>query len=444
MNYIDNRRLKLSTRLADPHLREMLIGSIIGLSIKVLAAISIFVMNIVVARTLGAAEAGLFFLGFTLITIAAAVGRLGLDQTVVRFIAAQQATDAIGALHGVYRKSIVWVALASTGLALLGWVNIEWLVKNLFDQPGFEPVLRSFLLAIPLVALYTMQAQALQGLREITKSMLTLNVFVPVTVLLLMLLIPVTSAAALASYFNIACLLTLTVALIFWFKSAPRKNTTESFPSDLLRRTCIPLWAVAVLSQVVQWSSQLMLGTWSTSDEVAFFATAQRTAMLTSFVLFAVNAIAAPKFAAMYARGDSKGLKRLSITSVRLMLLAAVPALTLMLFFPEWLMSFFGEEFRVASTALVILSIGQFVNIATGSVGYLLSMTGLERKVRDNAFFSALIGVALGLALIPNYGLIGASVATALAIASQNLLGVYQVRKHLGFNTLIFWQSRDL
>jgi O-antigen/teichoic acid export membrane protein len=89
----------------------MLIGSLIGVGIKVLAAISIFMMNIVVARTLGAAEAGLFFLGFTLVTMAAAIGRVGLDQTIVRFIAAQQATDTIGMLHSVYRKSIIWVRL---------------------------------------------------------------------------------------------------------------------------------------------------------------------------------------------------------------------------------------------------------------------------------------------------------------------------------------------
>jgi O-antigen/teichoic acid export membrane protein len=437
---VKNRILKKAINLKDPHLREMLIGSIIGLGIKVLAAISIFVMNIAVARTLGAAEAGLFFLGFTLATMAAAIGRVGLDQTIVRFVAAQKATNSIGMLHGVYRKSIIWVSLASTGLAYLGWININWLIKHLFDQPGFEPVLRSFLLAIPLIALYTMQAQALQGLRKIAKSMITLNVIVPAALLLMMLLSPVTSATTLVGYFNIACLLTLGIGAVLWIQSAPLKTSKESFPSDLLRKTCMPLWAVAVLSQVVQWSSQLMLGAWSNSEEVAFFATAQRTAMLTSFVLFAVNAIAAPKFAAMYAKGDHDGLKRLAIISVRLMLLAAVPALALMLLFPEWLMSFFGEEFRVASTALVILALGQFVNIATGSVGYLLSMTGLERKVRDNAFLSALIGVTLGFVLIPSYGLLGASVATAIAIASQNLLGVYQVRKHLGFNTLVFWQ----
>lgn len=391
------------------------------------------------ARTLGAAEAGLFFLGFTLVTMAAAIGRLGLDQSIVRFIAAQQATDAIGMLHSVYRKSILWVALASTSTALLGWFNIDWLIKHLFEQPGFEPVLRSFLLAIPVVALYTMQAQALQGLRKIAQSMLTLNVIVPITLLLMMALAPPTSASTLANYFNIACLLTLCVGLMFWFQSAPLQKSTDYFPSSLLWKTCMPLWAVAVLSQVVQWSSQLMLGAWSSSEEVAFFTTAQRTAMLTSFALFAVNAIAAPKFAAMYAKGDHDGLKRLAIISVRLMLLVATPALALMLFFPESLMSFFGEEFRAASSALVILALGQFVNIATGSVGYLLSMTGLERRVRDNAFFSALIGVALGFALIPSYGLLGASIATAIAIASQNLLGVYQVRKHLGFNTLVFW-----
>ena len=143
-----NRILKKAINLTDPHLREMMIGSIIGLGIKILAAISIFMMNIAVARTLGAAEAGLFFLGFTFVTMAAAIGRVGLDQTIVRFIAAQQAMDTIGMLHGVYRKSVIWVSLASTGLALLGWININWLVKHLFDQPGFEPVLQSFLLAI--------------------------------------------------------------------------------------------------------------------------------------------------------------------------------------------------------------------------------------------------------------------------------------------------------
>ncbi len=431
--------LKFGFRTRDPHLREMLVGSIIGLSIKVLSAIGIFIMNIVVARTLGAAEAGLFFLGFTLVTVIASIGRLGLDQSIVRFIAAKQAIHDIPSLQGVYRKSLTWVTVASIFLTLFCWYHIDWLTQNLFNQPGFETVFSAMLISVPLISLYTMQAQALQGIKQIAKSTLTLNVLVPILILLFIVLAPIKTAEALANYFNFACLITLGIGLFFWQYSSPQTKTNGHFPSNQLRNTCIPLWAVAVLSQVIQWSSQLILGSWSTSENVAFFATAQRTAMLTSFVLFAVNTIAAPKFAEMHAKGDTDGLKRMAITSVRLMLLAAVPALLIMLVFPEWLMAFFGEEFRAASTALIILALGQFVNIATGSVGYLLSMTGHERNVRNNVFISAFIGITLGLLLIPSYGLLGASIATATAVASQNLLGVYQVRKHLGFNTLVFW-----
>ncbi|MEM7562434.1 MAG: oligosaccharide flippase family protein, partial [Pseudomonadota bacterium] len=425
-------QLKASLTLLDSNLREMLLGSFVGFSVKLLSAISLFAMNLVVARTLGAAEAGLFFLGFTLVTMVAAVGRLGLDQSIVRFVAAKHATNAIASMHGVYRKSIIWVAVASGSLALIGWLCIDALTDQFFQQPGFKPVLHSIMLAIPLTALFTVQAHALQGLKRVAKSMLTLSVVAPLSLLAFMMVAPVDSAVSLTHYFNVSCAIALLVGLLFWFQSAPQNHGAKTFPSDLLRKTCMPLWAVAILSQVTQWSSQIMLGTWSSAESVAFFATAQRTAMLTSFVLFAVNAIAAPKFAAMYAQGDLKGLRHLAINSVRLMMVAAIPALSIMLLFPEWLMSFFGDDFRAASSALVILALGQFVNIATGSVGYLLSMTGHETHVRNNAIWSAVIAIVLGVILIPAYGLIGAAIATAVAIASQNLLGVYQVRKHLG------------
>jgi O-antigen/teichoic acid export membrane protein len=432
--------LKLSLLSDDPHLREMIVGSAIGMSVKVLSAVSILFMNIVVARFLGANETGLFFLAFTMVTIIAAVGRLGFDQSIIRFVAAARENNEIDRLHGVYRKSISWVAIASICLAVLASSNVTWLVENYFPQPGFEPVLRSFLIAIPLVALYTMLAQAMQGLKKIAKSLLTLNVLMPIALLLLMLFDPVYTAEEAAGHFILASLFALCTGLYFWYQSAPKTEKVESFSSSQLWKTSTPLWAVAILSQVVQWSSQLMLGAWSSAENVAFFATAQRTAMLTSFLLFAVNAIAAPKFAALHEKGDIDGLKRIAIWSVRLMMLVAAPILMVMLLFPDWLMSFFGDEFRAASTALMILAIGQFINIATGSVGYLLSMTGREREVLKNTLVSAVVAIALGAILIPSYGLLGAALATATAVASQNLMGVYQVRKHLGFNTLVFWK----
>jgi len=85
---------------------------------------------------------------------------------------------------------------------------------------------------------------------------------------------------------------------------------------------------------------------------------------------------------------------------------------------------------------LRILAVGEFVNVISGSVGYLLQMTGKEKIFRNNVIISSMILVVLGPFVIPFWGVTGAALLTALAVATQNLLSVYQVKKELGFNTL--------
>jgi O-antigen/teichoic acid export membrane protein len=85
--------------------------------------------------------------------------------------------------------------------------------------------------------------------------------------------------------------------------------------------------------------------------------------------------------------------------------------------------------------------LGQAVNVITGSVGYLLTMSGNERDLRFVTILSGITVVILTCTLTPLYGAIGATVATAFSLAMQNLMAVYFVKKRLGFNTLRFWQE---
>ena len=451
---VTERVALLKIRLAEPHLREMLVGSLAGVTVKVLAALSLFAMNVVITRTMGASEAGLFFLTFTLVTIAATAGRLGLDQVLVRFVATEKAKGSYSTLHEIYSKALTWTLSATLIITCVLWVGADWLNHSLFNLANFTSTFQNMLFAVPIIAIYSIHAQALQGLKRVSHSMLVSSVFVPIIVLGLIMLAPVNYAHQLSFYFIAACVITALVGRLFWTRAAVFSEPQEAEKAAqeriqksatpiaaLMRTACIPLWTVALVHLVIQWSSQLILGVWEDAQAIAFFATAQRTAMLTSFVLFAVNTIAAPKFAVMYSAGDMQGLKRMALVSVRLMLAVALPITLFIFMCPEWIMSLFGDEFTSAATALMILATGQFINIATGSVGYLLSMTGHERSVRDNVLISGVISVGLGLTLIPLFGVIGAATAYACGVASQNLLGVYQVKKHLGFNTLLFWKS---
>ena len=87
-------------------------------------------------------------------------------------------------------------------------------------------------------------------------------------------------------------------------------------------------------------------------------------------------------------------------------------------------------------TLLRVLVLGQFVNVITGSVGYILQMTGYEKVVRNNVCISTAIMLAGGGLFIPLFGITGAAWVTSISIAIQNLLCVYHVKKTFGFNTL--------
>lgn len=428
----------------NPHFREVLFGSSLGLFVKVLTAILAFLMNIVIARKLGPAEAGLFFLGFTLVVLLASVGRMGLDNSVMRFVARARVAGDTVKLHGLYRKALLWGGGLCLLFMLVLLASSQLLVNFVFEQPGFGAVLPIMVMALPLVGLYTLHVFALLGMKKIIAGVMVLTGIVPLTMLAGLLIFPVTRAQEVAWVYLVGCALALVIGVFFWHRAVPGKEQgvkLSAFPSDLLYASCMPLWGVVILGQVIQWSSQLLMGVWGSVEDVALFAVAQRTAMLIGFALFAVNASAGPKFAALYSQGNMVGLERVALWSVRLILLVAVPSLIFMMVFPQWLMGLFGPQFRAASTALMVLAVGQFIGTAVGSVGSLLSMTGHERQLRWNVFIGAVLGVGLGVLLIPGYGLIGAAIATSVAVASKNLLCVYQVNQLLGFNTLAIWRK---
>ena len=85
-----------------------------------------------------------------------------------------------------------------------------------------------------------------------------------------------------------------------------------------------------------------------------------------------------------------------------------------------------------------ILAIGQFVNVATGSVEYLLMMSGYEELFRNNSTCVAIVNIILCLILIPLFGIIGAAISTAISFAAANLIAMMLVWWRLNIWTVPF------
>ncbi len=76
---------------------------------------------------------------------------------------------------------------------------------------------------------------------------------------------------------------------------------------------------------------------------------------------------------------------------------------------------------------LVVLSVAQFINCITGGVGFTLSMTGKQYLEMYNSIAMVLINIVLNYFLIPEYGAMGAAIATSISIIAINLVRLAEV-----------------
>ena len=163
--------------------------------------------------------------------------------------------------------------------------------------------------------------------------------------------------------------------------------------------------------------------------QVAYYATAVKLVLIVSTVLNTINALFATNLAHQYQLNDTGALKALLKRASRLIFILSLPPLLILLIFPEFILSFFGESYTQAQNALRVLALGYLVSSISGMAAIYLNMTGRARQFQYILLIAVLINLVLNLILIPSYGIEGAAIASGIAIAFCNIcVGVYVYR----------------
>lgn len=428
---------KLKARLGAEN--DLFFQTALSLFVRVIAALAGFFVSLLIGRYLGADDAGYYFLAFSIVMFLSAISRMGLDNTVVRFVGASAPQGEWGIVRSIIKKALLVSLVVSVILAFFVYLFSDFLAISVFGKEELGGVLKSISPGIVGLSLFTLIAMGLQGIRRVIASVVTVNITVNLVLAIFIVLFGISVAEETALAFSVASGITLVLGGALFLNNLSRSDGRVAWRE--LFQSCLPLWIVVIMHQTVQWSGQFISGIWVESEQVAQLAVAQRTAMLVTFILMAVNLVVAPRFADMYRQGKVKELEVLALTSVKLMVIFALPIVLLMLIFPTFIMGIFGEGFQEGSHLLQILAIGQFLNVVTGSVGYLLTMSGHEKDLRNATLISGPLALVLGFSLAPVFGATGAAIATAVAVATQNLVAVWWVKKRLGFNTLAVWKA---
>jgi O-antigen/teichoic acid export membrane protein len=179
----------------------------------------------------------------------------------------------------------------------------------------------------------------------------------------------------------------------------------------------------------------LLLGAIKGPQTAGLYAIATRGADLIGFGLISVNLALAPVAARLWAQRDLPQLQQMITKSVRAALIFTLPLAAVLIIFGGRFLSLFGPGFVEAKSALTILIIGQLMNVAMGSVGLLLIMTGHERQVVIVTVVCAFLNIALNLIMIPFWGVVGTALAVTISIIAWNIVLAICVKWRLGLHS---------
>lgn len=431
---------KIKVLRADQHMREVARGSLIAFALKIFGSALAFTFNIAVARLLGAEGAGLYFLALSITSIGTVLGRVGLDNALLRFVATLATHKDWAGVKGVYSRGMRIAVLASGLVTLIVFTAAPYMATLVFKKPELTEPLRWMSLSILPFALLNLQAESLKGLKCIGDAMSVQGIGVPLFSLLL--IYPLAQFSGLTGVSSLVCAYsaaTMMIALLgawAWYKATRvYKVRRTPFPKQTLWASCKPLFVVAIVNNAVRnWVPLLLLGTWSSGEEVGIFGVALRVVSLTTMMLFTLNNVLAPKIAELYAQNDMETLASTAKRSATLLITLSSPLFFILIFFPGWIMAIFGSDFREGGFILAILAMGQVVNVFAGTLGSILIVSGNERYTQNMTLIFTGLLIAMLLILIPEWGALGAAISISVSGTGLSLVTVWQAKKIVGMS----------
>ena len=381
---------------------------------------------------LGPAGFGVYTFATTVVNILTALSPLGANTGITMFGARYLSQGEKGKLKGALRSavglSVVTGPLFAVGLYLA--VHQEWVLAGRTEEGmalmiGAAAVLFGTPLAVivgALIAAKDMRGQAIGF--QLAIPLLTL---LGCLIALALGLGANGAVAAFAIAHGLALIYVLKRAWI-WFGPIIRDRTirAERTLKEMLAYS-IPASFAHVLYRSNLWVDILMLTWLATAAEVGVYKVAVAMAMLGALPVMASTTMFGPVVAELVYARDFERLNGLLKIVTRWLIIISAPLYLGVLLLPDLILSVFDDAYLEGIQALSILMVGQIIYLACAPAGTTLVMAGHSVLNMINGVIAVIINLALNSWLIPKYGIVGAAMASSVAISLWPIMRLVEV-----------------
>jgi len=406
----------------------------IGLSGSLVGTALNYVVLLVITRLLTPEGLGLFTLGQSVLAIAMIFVLLGTPRGLERFIpylsAGGRSSSVVHLIRSVTLTAGAAAVIVMGALAL----GAGWLANDVFDAPGFAPVLRVMLLAIPMLAWIELVSSSFVGIKELRYRVYVQQLALPLVKLALALTALSLGLGVMGwvSAYVVSFLVAALLALVFF-----RARLLPEFRGDERQRSNLKevlsyCWPLSVNSFVVVFAANigvLLLGIYRSPAEVGVY----RVFVYMVFILILIQSsfahIYKPISAGFVATEDRENSKLLYQRVGKWMLMAGgVAGLVVLILGRDIVGVLFPTSYQTGAEALAVLALGRLVVAACGPQAAALEAFGRTRLSMVNALLMLGVSLGLGYLLIPSMGIVGAALATSVAGAATALAGLLEMR----------------
>jgi O-antigen/teichoic acid export membrane protein len=458
-------------------------GSTLNLASSAASALATTGVTVLVARAFGKAEAGAFFTATSAFIIIGAIAGLGTNVGLTYYIARYRSLGEDRRIPALMRVAIIPVIVASIATAVFMFavaVPLAHLVlKGHAAHSGDSPTvvadaLRGLALALPFAGLLNAYLGASRGYGDMRPTALVGQVGLPVGKLLGVVAAVAAGSVALLAPLWAVSYVPMAFAAWLWGRRigrnrARRPVSLPDVPPEIAallalstpvppvnrhrqpaRDSSMPgsrisqrqeskangrgFWrfttprAIANVAQNILQSVDVVLVAIILGPvQAAVYTAATRFLVIGQLGGTAVSRASQARFTELFTLGDRRGANNIYQTTTAWLVLLLWPVFLLSIAYGPLVLEVFGRSYRAGYGVMVILGFSMLLATVCGQVDMVLITSGRSSWSLANGLLTVGVNVGLDLILIPRYGILGAAIGWAVAIAVSNLMPLTQL-----------------
>jgi O-antigen/teichoic acid export membrane protein len=378
------------------------------------------VTHILIARLFGPAVFGAYQASAAMVEVLARAGPLGAVSGEHRFIAAHRAAGETELAQRALGTGIRMAAAASAILAVVLALLARPLARA-WNEPSLAATLPIMAPMVLLAALMQVMVGATMGAKVARMNLYVRGLAEP-----LLLLVAVVAAwrlggglrnlalAYLVTGAIVAALAVVACARVFGAAYLRQALGAERHPGFV--RFALPLGGSDLMSAVLQRADTFIVATFAGLDALAVYTAAEYVTRIIANPRYLFDHVIAPVVSeALHMKDRARVRYNLALVT-RWVVTASLPIAISVVVLRAEILRLYGGAFAGGSGTVVILALGNLIVGCLGLTPYVLAMGGRSRPFLLNNLGAAALNVALGVVLVPRFGITGGAIAVLISV----------------------------